>query len=188
MGTSMTQIFGQGHSLYIIVIELTQYEEEDITSLCAKQIEKTALSLESGADAVLWVPPQLRTIEKNIEESGGIGLTFPARTHDAQVNPQPTFEETSFVSSNVGLSAPASMQTTLPTQPSGMHKTGTHRLVFHENQCRLIQAHVQLGLSQAQRYRDLSRINDWLSAVALVDALTQINNRRAFDLELPNQI
>ena len=61
-------------------------------------------------------------------------------------------------------------------------------LTFQEDQRRLIQAHIQLGLGQAQRYRDLSRINDWLSAVALVDALTQLNNRRAFDLELPNQI
>lgn len=59
---------------------------------------------------------------------------------------------------------------------------------FQPSQCRLIQAHIQIGLSRAQRYRDLSRINDWLSAVALVDALTQINNRRALDLELPNLI
>lgn len=59
---------------------------------------------------------------------------------------------------------------------------------FTSSQCRLIQAHIQIGLSQAQRYRNLSRINDWLSAVALVDALTQIHNRRALDLELPNQI
>ena len=59
---------------------------------------------------------------------------------------------------------------------------------FRKSQQRLIQAHIQLGLSQAQRYRDLSRINDWLSAVAMMDALTQLNNRRAFDLELPNLV
>lgn len=60
--------------------------------------------------------------------------------------------------------------------------------LLHPNQARLIQAHIQRGLNRAQRYRDLSRINDWLSAVALVDALTQLSNRRAFDLELPRQI
>jgi diguanylate cyclase (GGDEF)-like protein len=59
---------------------------------------------------------------------------------------------------------------------------------FRQNQRRLIQAHIQIGLNCAQRYRDLSRINDWLSAVALVDALTQLSNRRAFDMELPRQI
>ena len=57
-----------------------------------------------------------------------------------------------------------------------------------KSQRRLIQAHIQVGLNRAQRFRDLSRINDWLSAVALIDALTQLRNRRAFDLELPRQI
>ena len=59
---------------------------------------------------------------------------------------------------------------------------------FRKSQQRLIQAHIHIGISRAQRYRDLSRINDWLSAVALADALTQLNNRRAFDIELPRQV
>lgn len=59
---------------------------------------------------------------------------------------------------------------------------------FRKSQQRLIQAHIHIGISRAQRYRDLSRINDWLSAVALVDALTQLSNRRAFDIELPRQL
>ena len=59
---------------------------------------------------------------------------------------------------------------------------------FRKSQQRLIQAHIHIGLNRAQRYRDLSRINDWLSAVALVDALTQLSNRRAFDMELPRQV
>ncbi|MBE9080407.1 diguanylate cyclase [Romeria aff. gracilis LEGE 07310] len=53
---------------------------------------------------------------------------------------------------------------------------------------RLLQAQVQTGLYRSLAYRDLTQANDWLSAVALVDALTQLNNRRAFDLELPRQI
>lgn len=61
-------------------------------------------------------------------------------------------------------------------------------LQLRTSQCRLIQAYIHTALSRAQRYRDLSRINDWLSAVALVDALTQLSNRRAFDLELPQQV
>jgi two-component system cell cycle response regulator len=53
---------------------------------------------------------------------------------------------------------------------------------------RLLQAQVKLGLQRSQIYRDLARTNDWLSAIALVDALTQLNNRHAFDLDLPRQI
>lgn len=64
----------------------------------------------------------------------------------------------------------------------------TAPIVFRKSQQRLIQAYIQIGLNRAQRYRDLSRINDWLSAVALVDALTQLSNRRSFDIELPRQI
>lgn len=36
--------------------------------------------------------------------------------------------------------------------------------------------------------RELSQKNDLLSAIALVDPLTQLANRRAFDWELPRQI
>ncbi|MEO0455884.1 MAG: GGDEF domain-containing protein [Cyanobacteria bacterium P01_A01_bin.114] len=53
---------------------------------------------------------------------------------------------------------------------------------------RLLQAQVKIGLRRAQAYRELTRTNDWLSAIALVDSLTQLSNRRAFDLELPRQI
>ncbi|MGB3767742.1 MAG: diguanylate cyclase [Phormidesmis sp.] len=62
------------------------------------------------------------------------------------------------------------------------------QLSFRKSQQRLIQAHIHIGLNRAQRYRDLSRINDWLSAVALADSLTQLSNRRAFDMELPRQV
>lgn len=58
----------------------------------------------------------------------------------------------------------------------------------YEQYKRLLQAQVQTGLYRSLAYRDLTQANDWLSAVALVDALTQLSNRRAFDLELPRQI
>ncbi len=61
-------------------------------------------------------------------------------------------------------------------------------VTFSPSQRRLIRAYVQIGLARAQRRRALLQANDWLSTVALVDALTQVGNRRAFDLELPRQI
>ena len=55
-------------------------------------------------------------------------------------------------------------------------------------QNRLLEAQVRAGLHRVQSYRELARTNDLLSAIALADPLTQINNRRAFDWELPRQI
>jgi diguanylate cyclase (GGDEF)-like protein len=53
---------------------------------------------------------------------------------------------------------------------------------------RLILAQLTVGLRKAQKYRDLNQKNDVLSAIALVDSLTQMNNRRALDWDLPKQI
>ena len=55
-------------------------------------------------------------------------------------------------------------------------------------QNRLLEAQVRAGLHRVRSYRELARTNDLLSAIALADPLTQINNRRAFDWELPRQI
>lgn len=57
------------------------------------------------------------------------------------------------------------------------------------NRCeRLLQAQIRNGLKRVQPYRELSRANDLLSAIALSDPLTRLSNRRAFDWELPRQI
>jgi diguanylate cyclase (GGDEF)-like protein len=53
---------------------------------------------------------------------------------------------------------------------------------------RLILAQLMVGSRKVQKYRDLSKKNDVLSAIALADSLTQMNNRRALDLDLPRQI
>lgn len=52
----------------------------------------------------------------------------------------------------------------------------------------LLQARIRAGWRQVQTYRDLMRTNDVLSAIALSDPLTALNNRRAFEWELPRQI
>lgn len=53
---------------------------------------------------------------------------------------------------------------------------------------RLLQVQVQAGLRRVQNHRELIRANDVLSAIALSDPLTELNNRRAFEWELPRQI
>ncbi|BAZ50579.1 diguanylate cyclase [Nostoc sp. NIES-4103] len=55
------------------------------------------------------------------------------------------------------------------------------------NHC-LILAHLAVGLRQAKKYRDLIQKNDLLSAIALADSLTELNNRRALEWDLPRQI
>jgi two-component system cell cycle response regulator len=52
----------------------------------------------------------------------------------------------------------------------------------------LLQAYVVAGLRRVQNHRELMRANDVLSAIALSDPLTELNNRRAFEWELPRQI
>ncbi|WP_017314332.1 diguanylate cyclase [Mastigocladopsis repens] len=52
----------------------------------------------------------------------------------------------------------------------------------------LLLAHLTVGLRKAQKYRDLLRTNDLLSTIALADSLTELNNRRALEWDLPKQI
>ncbi|MCC5625883.1 diguanylate cyclase, partial [Nostoc sp. CHAB 5715] len=52
----------------------------------------------------------------------------------------------------------------------------------------LIVAQLTVGLRKAQKYRDLIQTNDMLSAIALADSLTELNNRRALEWDLPRQI
>lgn len=55
-------------------------------------------------------------------------------------------------------------------------------------QQRLLQAHIRSGLRRVQNHRELIRANDLLSAIAFSDPLTELNNRRALEWELPRQI
>lgn len=56
------------------------------------------------------------------------------------------------------------------------------------NQDRLLQAQISTGLRMVKTHRELMRTNDILSAIALSDPLTELNNRRALDWELPRQV
>ncbi|MBW4472958.1 MAG: diguanylate cyclase [Stenomitos rutilans HA7619-LM2] len=55
-------------------------------------------------------------------------------------------------------------------------------------QDRLLSAQIASGLRTVKNHRELMRTNDILSAIALSDPLTELNNRRALDWELPRQI
>ncbi len=55
-------------------------------------------------------------------------------------------------------------------------------------QTRLLSSQIRVGLRRVQNYRELMRTNDILSAIALSDPLTELNNRRALEWELPRQI
>jgi len=52
----------------------------------------------------------------------------------------------------------------------------------------LLLSQLTVGWRKVEKYRDLIRTNDLLSAIALADSLTQLNNRRAFERDLPRQI
>jgi two-component system cell cycle response regulator len=58
----------------------------------------------------------------------------------------------------------------------------------HDRLMRSLGFKIQAGLRRVHNYRELMRTNDLLSAIALSDPLTELNNRRAFEWELPRQI
>ncbi|MBD2103606.1 diguanylate cyclase [Leptolyngbya sp. FACHB-261] len=53
---------------------------------------------------------------------------------------------------------------------------------------RLLLAQVRVGLRIVYNHRSLMRTNDLLTSIALSDPLTELNNRRALDGDLPRQI
>lgn len=55
-------------------------------------------------------------------------------------------------------------------------------------QDRILRAQILAGLRSVKNHRELMRTNDILSAIALSDPLTELNNRRALDWELPRQV
>lgn len=67
-------------------------------------------------------------------------------------------------------------------------KKTDHNLIDIAATGSLILAQLEVGSRKAQRYRDLMKKNDFLSAIALADSLTELNNRRALEWDLPRQI
>jgi two-component system cell cycle response regulator len=57
-----------------------------------------------------------------------------------------------------------------------------------KQQNRLLQSQIVSGLRMVKTHRELMRTNDILSAIALSDPLTELNNRHALDWELPRQV
>lgn len=56
------------------------------------------------------------------------------------------------------------------------------------DQDRALRSQILAGLRMVKTHRELMRTNDILSAIALSDPLTELNNRRALDWELPRQV
>jgi len=57
-----------------------------------------------------------------------------------------------------------------------------------DQQERWLRAQIGAGFRSVKVYREMMRTNDILSAIALSDPLTELNNRRALDWELPRQV
>ncbi len=190
-GSVIKTFSSERHSTYFVVIEESVlYSPKDMAMLSPfveLHLEKTASAIESGADAYLWLPPSgapSGAVDSSRQTQAVLEIADkrPALSQkDCQAE-----ENGSFSGSLPQVMAAGDTRNLRSVEQPKQPLIST--ISFRRSQCRLIQAHIQIGLNRAQRYRDLSRINDWLSAVALVDALTQLSNRRAFDLELPRQI
>jgi len=152
-------------------------------------IEKKIAALEGGAEVYLWLNIQPEsTLNDEAVETAKMDPPLASPRADTTSWARATIGSQAGITGQASITEPGSRL----AQPNGKRITpaaaesGPMRL--HTSQCRLIQTHIHMALKRAQRYHDLSRINAWLSAVALIDALTQLSNRRAFDLELPQQI
>ncbi|MGB3759881.1 MAG: diguanylate cyclase [Rivularia sp. (in: cyanobacteria)] len=53
---------------------------------------------------------------------------------------------------------------------------------------RLLLSQLTVALRKAQKYQELIKTNDVLSTIALADSLTELNNRRALEWDLPRQV
>jgi two-component system cell cycle response regulator len=69
-----------------------------------------------------------------------------------------------------------------------MTSTGTAESAIALEEHRLLKAQIQAGLRGVKYYRELMQTNDVLSTMALADPLTELNNRRALEWDLPRQI
>lgn len=65
------------------------------------------------------------------------------------------------------------------TDSVAAHLNASHRLLLSQ---------LTVALRKAHKYRDLMQTNNLLSTIALSDSLTELNNRRALELDLPRQI
>ncbi len=65
-------------------------------------------------------------------------------------------------------------------------QTGDQMVLLAEH--RLLKAQIKAGLRGVEFYHKLQQTNDILSTMALADPLTDLNNRRAMEWELPRQI
>ena len=155
-----------------------------IDDLSERYVEEKAIALESGADAYLWrLPIQPDGFETSVSDRTNLHKNGYASPHRSGYS-----DSDHLTSQSPNGQSPNGQSLNGQSSGGSISISPAPLITFRPSQQRLIQAHIHIGLNRAQRYRDLSRINDWLSAVALVDALTQLSNRRAFDMELPRQI
>lgn len=68
------------------------------------------------------------------------------------------------------------------------HQSASNSAGYDSRSMRLLKAQVQAGLRLVSNSRQLIQRNVLLSAIALSDPLTELNNRRAFEWELPRQV
>ncbi|MGB3296861.1 MAG: diguanylate cyclase [Phormidesmis sp.] len=198
-GSVVRTFYPKKQGIYFVVIEESALgsAEAVLTASCQsvllleRYLESTAGALEAGADAYLWLPPCLNMASLPERDAAiAVKADQPVPIHNPIYKKRlsPPFDHSYKYELTHHFSQGQPVEPDQEICQGIRQEVGQPSSAFHPSQSRLIQAHVQMGLNRAQRDRDLSRINDWLSAIALVDALTQLGNRRSFDLELPNQI
>lgn len=164
----------QSHLTWIYVIAVLPMCSTDWlkTGAIQAQLEQERFALESGADAVVWW----------LQSDMSAFLNCPSRSQDQMSIPMasavPHWHRDPLQAHQAEIDGSVATQQISQIDANLLQQVFVTRLKLQ----------LQVGIRRVQHYRELMRQNDLLSAIALSDPLTELNNRRAFEWEVPRKI
>lgn len=170
--TFQATLTGAIHDLATFAIESVEHPDEAAPLIQAQQPDVLVMQVEQGGCFDLC---------RQIKAEPRIAWIYCILVSDRAVSDAPSALIEQHVAA-LEAGADAFLEQS-PADPDGQACT-----LVRMQQNRLLQAHIQAGLRRVRTQRELMRRNDVLSTIALADPLTELNNRRAFDWELPRQI
>ena len=166
----------QSHLNWIYIVAVIPVCSRDWLNAQAvqSQLSHEKFALESGADAVVWwLKSDLNAVPCSPRSQGEGGLPMVSAMpswHDDHEHP------------------PHAQHTSMDGGVVTQQLTRVNAETLQQVCITRLKMQLQVGIRRVHNHRELMRQNDLLSAIALSDPLTELNNRRAFEWELPRKI